>query len=144
MPDSSKRMVIENGAEFKGSLHSRCEVVIDGTVSGELQAPAVEVSPAGALHGVTKVERLVSRGELSGEVDARHVELSGQVGDQSVIRTKTLHVRLSQPSEHPGVVFGDCQLHVGDKPAERAEPATSEQAEADTATASAPVAPSPD
>jgi cytoskeletal protein CcmA (bactofilin family) len=131
MSDTDERMVIEGGAEIEGSLRSTCDVQLDGTIKGELLAPAVEVGPAGSLHGCAKVERFVSRGEISGEIDARHVELSGKVGDQSVIRCKTLNVRLAQPGRHAGVVLGDCQLHVGDKPAERERSATTTQSESE-------------
>ncbi len=111
---SGKQMVIDSGTELDGSIRSRSDVLIVGTVKGELEAPALTVDPAGSMRGMVRVDRLVSEGEISGEISARSVELSGKVGDHTVIRADTLEVRPSQPPRHPTATFGRCELHVGD------------------------------
>ena len=61
-----------------------------------------------------KVDELRSQGELSGDVDADVVQLSGSVKDNTVIRAKSLEVKLSPPTGKLQVVFGDCTLDVGE------------------------------
>ena len=87
-----------------------------GRVEGELTGPSVEVTESGVLCGKAKVTELRSRGEIAGEFDAKVVELSGRVRD------KTSHPRRvagGQPAREDGrieMVFGDCELAVGDAP----------------------------
>jgi hypothetical protein len=75
------------------------------------------VSAAGAVHGRAKVGSVRSEGELSGEFEAETIELSGSVKDQTVIRARSIHVRLASEKGQQ-VVFGDCELSVGDEPTE--------------------------
>ena len=113
----SKRTLIEEGTELKGTLTSSCPIVVHG--------PGREADdrPVGrghrdrrALSGKAKVNELRSRGELAGEFDADIVELSGRVRDKTIIRAKTLEVRLQREEGRVEMVFGDCELAVGDAP----------------------------
>ena len=122
MSADKKQTIIEDGTEFDGSISSRCDIQLSGAVKGELQAPALTVSPSGSMHGRVRVQQLVSHGEISGEIAADSVELSGKVGDHTVIRAETLEVRLSQPEEGVRVTFGNCELRVGDKKTAAAGP----------------------
>ena len=65
-----------------------------------------------------KVDQLVSRGEIAGEFDAEGVQLSGTVKDNTVIRAKTLEVKLAPATEgnRLQVIFGEVALDVGDAP----------------------------
>jgi cytoskeletal protein CcmA (bactofilin family) len=112
----SKRTLIEEGTEFKGSFTSSCPIVVMGKVEGEMKGPSVEVTESGVLSGKAKVTELRSRGELSGEFDADVVELSGRVRDKTVIRAKSLEVSLQRAEGGIEMVFGDCELNVGDAP----------------------------
>jgi cytoskeletal protein CcmA (bactofilin family) len=71
------------------------------------------VSDSGAVHGKIKVGELSSQGELAGELDADVVQLSGTVKDATIIRAKTLEVKLSAPNGKMQLTFGECQLEVG-------------------------------
>jgi cytoskeletal protein CcmA (bactofilin family) len=112
----TKRTLIEEGTEFKGTLTSTCAIVVMGRVEGELKGPSVEVTETGALSGKAKVTELRSRGELSGEFDAEIVELSGRVRDKTVIRARSLEVSLQRAEGGIEMVFGDCELAVGEAP----------------------------
>jgi cytoskeletal protein CcmA (bactofilin family) len=112
----TKKTLIEDGTEFKGMLNSTCPVVVMGRVEGELAGPSVEVTETGVLSGKAKVTELRSRGELAGEFDAQAVELSGRVRDKTIIRAQSLEVRLQRPDGRVEMVFGDCELAVGDAP----------------------------
>jgi hypothetical protein len=51
------------------------------------------------------------------------VQLSGSVKDNTVIRAKSLEVKLSVANSKMQVVFGDVELEVGDAPTrEKSEP----------------------
>ena len=83
-------------------------------VDGQVAAPSLEVTKTGSVHGKVKVEQLTSKGEISGEIDADTVELSGKVNDDTVIRAKTLEVKLENKDGGLQVAFGNCRLAVGD------------------------------
>ena len=111
-----KRTLVEEGTELKGSLTSTCAVLVRGRIEGEITAPALTVSPSGAVHGRAKVGELSAEGELAGEFDADTVALSGTVKDKTVIKAKTLSVKLASESGKLSVMFGECDLEVGNPP----------------------------
>jgi cytoskeletal protein CcmA (bactofilin family) len=115
--DAGKRTLVEEGTQFKGSLSSTCPVVVKGRVEGDVQAPSLQVSSTGAVHGKVKVGEMQSQGELSGEFDADTVQLSGVVKDNTIVRAKSLEVKLTPVNGKMQVVFGECTLDVGDVPA---------------------------
>src|SRR5580658_1130413 len=117
--DATKRTLVEEGTELKGSLTSTCPVLVRGRIEGEVQAPALTVSPSGAVHGRAKVGELGAEGELSGEFDADVVKLSGSVKDRTVIRARSLEVKLASETGKLQVVFGECELEVGEPPREK-------------------------
>ena len=116
---TQKKTLVEEGTEFRGSLTSKCPVEVRGKVDGDLVAPSLDVSPTGSVSGKVKVDQLVSRGEIAGEFDADGVQLSGTVKDNTVIRAKTLEVKLSPATEgnRLQVIFGEVALEVGEAPA---------------------------
>jgi cytoskeletal protein CcmA (bactofilin family) len=111
-----KKTLIEEGTELKGTLTSTCPIVVQGRVEGEMTGPSVEVTETGVLSGKAKVTELRSRGELAGEFDAQVVELSGRVRDKTIIRAESLEVSLRRSDGRIEMVFGDCELAVGDAP----------------------------
>jgi cytoskeletal protein CcmA (bactofilin family) len=112
----TKRTLIEEGTELKGTLTSTCPIVVMGRVDGDVTGPSVEVTESGVLCGKAKVTSLSSRGELAGEFDADVVELSGKVRDKTLIRAQSLEVSLKRDGGRIEMVFGDCELAVGDAP----------------------------
>jgi cytoskeletal protein CcmA (bactofilin family) len=115
--NSGKQTTVEEGTQFKGTLHSTCQVLVRGLVDGELTAPSVTVSETGTVTGSVKAETIRSQGVLAGRVDADDVYLSGSVRSDTVIRAKTLEVKLERSNgEKLQVTFGECILDVGDDP----------------------------
>jgi cytoskeletal protein CcmA (bactofilin family) len=96
-------------------MTSSCAVVVRGRLQGELSTPALSVAPSGAVQGRARVGTIDSSGQLSGEFDAESVRLSGVVSDDTVIRAKTLEVKLASDSKMV-VTFGESRLEVGDAP----------------------------
>jgi cytoskeletal protein CcmA (bactofilin family) len=113
---ATKRTLIEEGTELKGTLSSTSAIVVMGKIEGEVTGPSVEVTETGVMSGKAKVTELRSRGELSGEFDADVVELSGRVRDKTLIRAKSLEVSLQRSEGKVEVVFGECELAIGEAP----------------------------
>jgi hypothetical protein len=83
------------------------------------------------VHGRAKVGSVRSEGELSGEFDAESVELAGSVRDNTVIRARSLEVKLtSTPGKVLQVMFGECELSIGAEPTDADEVAPVETAAA--------------
>jgi cytoskeletal protein CcmA (bactofilin family) len=112
---ASKRTLVEEGSVFKGSLESVCPIVVLGQVDGEITGPSIEVHASGQVSGRIKATQVTSRGELAGNVEAETVELSGRVRDQTVIRARSIEVKLERGDAREEVVFGDCELCIGEE-----------------------------
>jgi cytoskeletal protein CcmA (bactofilin family) len=116
-----KQTTVEEGTLFKGTLQSTCRVVVRGSIDGELQAPAVVVSETGSVTGNVKAQSLHSSGVLAGRIDVDDLVLSGSVRNDTVIRAKSLEVKLHHANQADAgkieVKFGECILEVGDDPA---------------------------
>jgi cytoskeletal protein CcmA (bactofilin family) len=108
-----RKTLVEEGTQFKGSLTSNCPIEVKGRIEGDVTAPALAVSASGAVHGRVKVGEIRSQGELAGEFDADVVQLSGTVKDNTIIRAKSLEVKLHPAEGKMQVVFGECSLEVG-------------------------------
>jgi cytoskeletal protein CcmA (bactofilin family) len=104
-----KRTIVEEGTTFKGTMESSCPVLVNGRIEGDLKAPSMIVSSAGAVQGVARVGTLQSQGELSGEFEADRVELAGTVKDKTVIRAQTLEMKLGSQRGKMQVIFGESE-----------------------------------
>lgn len=124
------KTLVEEGTQFKGSLSSKCPIEVKGRIEGDLNAPSLTVSASGAVHGKIKVGELTSEGEIAGEFDADFVRLSGTVKDNTVVRAKSLEVKLAPPEGKMQVIFGECALEIGDMPTRDDQPAKKDKAEA--------------
>jgi cytoskeletal protein CcmA (bactofilin family) len=110
---SDRKTLVEEGTQFKGSLSSNCPIEVKGRIEGDVTAPALSVALGGAVHGKVKVGEIRSQGELAGEFDADVVVLSGTIKDNTVIRAKSLEVKLASANSKMQVIFGECELEVG-------------------------------
>jgi cytoskeletal protein CcmA (bactofilin family) len=126
---SGRRTLVEEGTQFKGSLSSSCPIVVKGRIDGDVSAPSLQVSSTGSVHGKVKVGEMESQGELAGEFDADVVQLSGTVRDKTVVRAKSLEVKLAPTTGKMQVVFGECVLDVGDMPSKEAAVSPSHDSE---------------
>ena len=132
MDSKDKKTIIEQGTEFNGAVSSTCGITLSGKMKGELSAPSLTVTESGSVHGQVMVEQLKSQGEVSGEIDADIVELSGKVNDDTVIRANTLEVKLDQPDGGLRVAFGNCSLRVGEKQVQRKQSKSDQSAQSNT------------
>jgi cytoskeletal protein CcmA (bactofilin family) len=130
---TGKHTLVEEGTEFKGTMSSSCPIVVMGKVEGDVAGPVIHVTPSGVVAGVVKVKDLHSAGELAGEVEAETVQISGRVRDRTVIRARSLEVSLSVTKGGMQVVFGECELAIGDEPNKEAAVAAALSPPASTA-----------
>ncbi len=113
---TEKRTLVEEGTTFKGTLTSTCPIFVKGGVEGDIQAPSLTVATTGIVSGKVKAGELKSEGSLAGEFDVDKVQLSGSVKDNTVIRARSLEVKLSSAGGKMQVVFGETELEIGDMP----------------------------
>lgn len=113
---TEKRTLVEEGTTFKGSLTSTCPIFVKGGIEGDIQAPSLTVATSGTVSGKVKAGELKSEGSIAGDFDVEKVQLSGSVKDNTVIKAKSLEVKLTASSAKMQVVFGECELEIGDQP----------------------------
>ena len=114
---NGKRTLVEEGTELKGTMSSKCPIVVMGKVEGEISGPSIEVAEGGVIAGNVNVKELRSSGEIAGHINAEAVYLSGRVRDNTVIRAQTLEVNITRNEGPMEVMFsGACELAIGDEP----------------------------
>lgn len=118
--NAPRTTLVEEGTAFKGEFASDCPIIVKGKIEGNITGPSLKVSATGAVAGVVKVGVIESEGELAGQFEADVVRLSGRVRDNTVIRAKSLEVKLSPEKGMMQLVFGECALEVGDMPSKEA------------------------
>jgi cytoskeletal protein CcmA (bactofilin family) len=132
-PSKNKQTLVEEGTEFKGTLKSSCPIVVNGIIDGEVDAPEITVTRSGAVLGTLKATRVRSQGTLSGKVEAADVFLSGAVKSNTSIKAKRLEVKVGSEKGQIEVTFGECNIEVGDTPAEEATAFALSSSASDTA-----------
>jgi len=118
---TGKQTLVEEGTELKGTLKSSCQVVVNGKIDGQIEAPALTVTSSGTVLGTVRAQKLRSEGTLAGDIDADDVYLSGTVKSNTMIRAKKLEVKLGADRGKLEVSFGECMVEVGEDPARAAE-----------------------
>jgi cytoskeletal protein CcmA (bactofilin family) len=108
--------VLEEGTEIDGSIRSKCPITVSGKLKGDVCAPSLTITQSGSVSGQVKVSEFKSEGDISGEIEAESVELSGHVSDHTIIRASSLQVKLAQNGNNSKfhVTFGNCDLKVGE------------------------------
>lgn len=126
---AAKQTLIEDDTEFKGKLSSKCPVVVKGSVDGEIAGPSLHVSASGTVTGQVKVTELRSEGTIGGEFDADTIHLAETVKNNTVIKARSLEVKLTPQNGRLQVTFGECELAVGEVPSKEAAVSTASHKE---------------
>lgn len=113
---SEKRTLVEEGTSFNGIITSTVPIQVNGRVDGEVDAPSLQVTPSGIVHGKVRVTSLVSAGEIAGQIKADELKLSGSVKDNTQLEAKSLEVKLASDGGTMQVYFGNVQLAIGGEP----------------------------
>jgi cytoskeletal protein CcmA (bactofilin family) len=106
---TEKRTLVEEGTKFKGSLTSTCPILVQGTIEGDVEGPALTVSATGAVSGKISTGALKSDGKIAGDFDVDTAQLAGSVESNTVVRASSLDLKLS-------VATGKVQLTFGSAP----------------------------
>lgn len=114
---TGKQTLVEEGTELKGTLKSSCQVVVNGSIDGQIEAPSLMIAETGTVLGTVRAAKLRSEGTLAGDIDAEDVYLSGVVRSNTMIRARRLEVKLQPERGKLEVTFGECLLEVGEDPA---------------------------
>jgi cytoskeletal protein CcmA (bactofilin family) len=110
---TTKRTLVEEGTSFKGSMVSTCPILVQGTIEGDIEGPAVTVSATGAVSGKVATGALKSDGTISGDFDVETAQLAGTVEKNTVIRASSLDVKLTVPSGKVQLTFGPAKAGNG-------------------------------
>lgn len=68
---------IASGATIQGSLTATGDVVVDGVVNGDVRSGSVTVGRDGEVNGAIRAETATIRGKVTGDVQARTIQLAG-------------------------------------------------------------------
>lgn len=91
------RTIIDEGTSFRGSLTSTCPVLVQGSVEGDLEGPALTVAATGSVSGKVKTGALRSIGKIAGEFDAESAQVAGTVASKTVVRAESVQFKLTVP-----------------------------------------------
>lgn len=105
-PTTTKRTLVEEGTSFKGSLTSTCPILVQGSIEGEVQGPAVTISATGAVSGKIQTGALKSDGRISGDFDVESAQLAGSVEKNTIVRANSLDVKLAVTTGKVQLTFG--------------------------------------
>lgn len=103
---ATKRTLVEEGTRFKGSLTSTCPILVQGSVEGDVEGPAVTVSATGAISGKIMTSALKSDGKIAGDFEVDTAQLSGTIETNTVIRAQSLDVKLTVATGKVQLTFG--------------------------------------
>jgi cytoskeletal protein CcmA (bactofilin family) len=103
---ADKRTLVEEGTRFKGSLTSTCPILVQGSVEGDVEGPALTVSKTGAVSGKISTSALKSDGKIAGDFDVETAQLAGTVENNTVIRATSLDLKISVPTGRVQLTFG--------------------------------------
>ncbi|MDB4945042.1 MAG: hypothetical protein JWP97_4576 [Labilithrix sp.] len=101
-----KQTLVEEGTRFKGSLTSTCAILVQGTIEGDVEGPALTVSATGAVSGKIAAGTLKSDGRIAGDFDVENATVAGSVDSNTVIRASSLDLKLNVPDGKMQLTFG--------------------------------------
>lgn len=91
---SNPATLVEDGTKIRGSLSSTVPVLVQGTVEGDVESPAVTVSATGAVSGMVVTKTLSSVGTIAGDFDVERATVAGSVAPKTVIRAQAMEIKL--------------------------------------------------
>ena len=97
--------VVEEGTEFRGDFTSRCPVLVNGRIEGDVKAPTVTVTKSGALQGKVEAKTISCRGSVAGVLEADTIELSGAIARDTVVRAQRLNLNVESTSGRIELAF---------------------------------------
>lgn len=84
--------IVSSDLTIEGDLKSDGIVNIDGRLVGNLKCKSVNVNSMGSLEGNIEADQLFNQGEISGDINARSVELKDGSNTKSNLKSDILQV----------------------------------------------------
>ena len=98
--------IVQDGTDFRGNFTSKCPIVVNGRIQGEVKAPAVTVTDSGVLQGKVEAKTIACRGSVSGVLEADAIELSGDIAQNTIVRAQRLNLNIESTSGRIELAFG--------------------------------------
>jgi cytoskeletal protein CcmA (bactofilin family) len=103
---TQKQTLVEDGTRFKGSLSSTCPIVVQGSIEGDVDGPALTISATGVVSGKAAAGMLKSEGKISGSFDVDTADIAGSVAKDTVLRASSLDLKLNATAGKIQLEFG--------------------------------------
>ena len=71
--DSKHNLMIGEGVTIKGDIKSDNEVIIQGTVEGDIECNSITIDHSGNLKGKIKAENMTVKGKVEGEINVNNL-----------------------------------------------------------------------
>jgi cytoskeletal protein CcmA (bactofilin family) len=99
--------IVAEGTEFRGDFTSRCPVIVNGRIEGDLKAPAVTVTTSGAVHGRVEAKTISCKGSVAGVLEADAIELTGAIARNTIVRAQRLNLDVESTSGKIELAFNE-------------------------------------
>jgi len=108
---TQKQTLVEEGTSLKGSMTSTCPILIQGSVEGDVEGPAITISSTGSLSGKITAGALKSDGKVAGNLDVDSAHVAGTVEKDTVIKANTIDLKLKANNGKIELTFGEAKKY---------------------------------
>ena len=84
--------IISSDLTIEGDIKSGGSMNVDGRLVGNLNCKSVNVNSTGSIEGNIESDQLINLGEISGDINARRVELKEGSNTKSNLKSDNLQV----------------------------------------------------
>ena len=84
--------IISSDLTIEGDIKSGGSMNVDGRLVGNLNCKSVNVTSTGSIEGNIESDQLINLGEISGDINARRVELKEGSNTKSNLKSDNLQV----------------------------------------------------
>jgi cytoskeletal protein CcmA (bactofilin family) len=97
--------IVAEGTHFRGDFTSRCPMLVNGRIDGDVKAPTVTVTPSGALQGKIEANTITCSGSVAGVLEADSIELSGAIARDTIVRAQRLNLDVESTTGRIEIAF---------------------------------------
>jgi cytoskeletal protein CcmA (bactofilin family) len=97
--------IVAEGTDFRGDFTSRCPVIVNGRIEGDVKAPSVTVTTTGALQGKIEAKTIRCKGSVAGVLEADSIELTGAIARDTIVRAQRLNLDVESTSGRIELAF---------------------------------------
>ena len=98
--------IVQDGTDFRGDFTSKCPIIVNGRIQGDVKAPTVTITNSGVLQGKVEAKTIACRGSVSGVLEADAIELSGDIAQNTIVRAQRLRLNIESTSGRIELAFG--------------------------------------